>query len=142
MYVRAFGALALVLVTAASTSASEPVFIGIPAYEQGMLERSDERSGPRFQDHYAMRGRAGEKIEIKVVADDIVVVATLRGHGLEQASQPNTSGESMVEVTLPRDGEYQIAVSGTEMGQYALTVMDVCSAPHYLDANGQCVSPR
>ncbi|MBI2260087.1 MAG: hypothetical protein HYU62_00255 [Caulobacterales bacterium] len=124
--------------------ASEPIRIRAPDYEAGALERSDDRANGRYQDRYILNGLAGDEIEIKASGDGFEVTAAIRGHGLQQASELNWLDESVIEVTLPRDGDYAVTVTASEagtLGNYTLTVMERCESPNYLDANGECVAP-
>ena len=124
--------------------ASEPVRIRAPGSEFGVLERSDDRANGRYQDSYTLNGRAGEELEIKAVGDGFEVIAAIRGHGLQQTSELNWLNESVIKITLPRDGDYAITVTASEagrLGEYRLTVSERCEPPDYFDVNGECVAP-
>lgn len=137
-------AAAAIVLAAGAAVASEPLRIRAPDYESGALERSDDRANGRYQDRYILNGLAGDEIEIKASGDGFDVTASIRGHGLQQTSELNWLDESVIKVTLPRDGDYAVTVAAAEvgaLGHYTLTVMERCEPPNYFDANGECVAP-
>lgn len=144
MYGYLLASAAATLFASGAAVLSEPLRISSPAYEEGALERSDERSNSRFRDQYLLYGRAGDQLDIDASGYDIKLTAVIVGPGLRLASDPELAWDAELEVTLPRDGAYLISVTSVDAnttGGYRLSVMASCRPPAYLNAEGSCVRP-
>jgi hypothetical protein len=115
--------------------ANEVPVVQIGGAAAGRLEEGDRRRGEgEYEDRYAVNGRGGERVVIRLSSSEFDPILSIAGPDVSEANDDadDDTRDSEIIVTLPVAGRYTIAVSSYERGEtgaYTLTVEAAEAAP-------------
>ncbi|MFC0633232.1 PPC domain-containing protein [Brevundimonas balnearis] len=127
----AWGAILL----AGPALAQEPLSVGA-SVEAALTREDPTRDGYRYDD-YVLEGRAGQRLEATLLADDFDPYLELFVEGAEEAFAWDDDGlgegfNARLRATLPEDGVYVLrarALNGLDGGPYTLSLAERPPAP-------------
>jgi hypothetical protein len=119
----------------AGQTTRDTVALTIGQSASGALQNSDSQFEPdRYQDLYSFTGEAGQHVRVDMTGDfdTYLVVHAPGGEEFVNDDYEGSFTRSLVEVTLPQDGRYQVIATsyGTEtFGDYDLSASLLEAAP-------------
>ncbi len=130
MTVRMLAVAAVALAVFAAAPAQAQQYLRPGDQVEGRLQRGDDRlDAGEFVDVYEFRGRAGDRVSVRMTSHDFDAYLMIRGPG-DFAEDNDDSGhgdetDSLLEIRLPADGVYQISATSyepSETGDYVLSL--------------------
>lgn len=129
----ATGAYTLALSERAAPVERAPQPIAAGATQQGELDEEDSvlEADGSFYELWTYQGRAGEQLRVNMMSDafdTFVAIGRMQGGQFEEIATMDDGGEgtdTLLEVTLPADGEYVIRANSfraEQTGEYTLRV--------------------
>ncbi|HEY0115320.1 MAG TPA: hypothetical protein VGB54_06330 [Allosphingosinicella sp.] len=95
-----------------------------------LTERDPRRAGGQYEDRFALRGRSGDRLELRLSSSDFDPLLNVTGPGFSAANDDDAergTRDSRLVITLPRDGTYTIAATSYRRGQTGSYLLEVAS---------------